>query len=105
MKSCPTNAVQSSKIHNGFDMAGFRFQTRQMSLSHTCSIGFKSGNKLGQGRPAMHVLLIFVFLDDAVTVQSCNVISEHNVLAIYTSGACSKIMKLFTLWHPMHTFA
>ena len=20
-------------------------------------------------------------------------------------GACSKIMKLFTLWHPMHTFA
>ena len=28
-------------------------------------------------------LLIFVFLDDASKVRSCNVISEHLVLAIY----------------------
>ena len=28
------------------------------------------------------VLLIFVFLDDASTVKTCNVISEHHVLAI-----------------------
>ena len=33
MKSCPTHAVESSKIHNSFDTAGFRFQTRQQSLS------------------------------------------------------------------------
>ena len=49
MNSCPTHAVESSKIRNGFDPAGFRFQKRQPSLSHTCSIGFKSGNKLGRG--------------------------------------------------------
>ena len=53
MKSCPTHAVVSSKIHNGFDTAGSRFQTLQPSLSHTCSIGFKSGNKLSPGRLAM----------------------------------------------------
>ena len=51
--SCPTHAVESSKIHNGFDMAASRFQTCQPSLSHTCSIGSKSGNKLGRGRLAM----------------------------------------------------
>ena len=39
MKSCPTHAVESSKIQNGFDAAGSRFQTRQPSLSHTCSMG------------------------------------------------------------------
>ena len=53
MKSCPTHAVEPDKIHNCFDTAGSRFQTRQPSLSHTCSIGFKSGNKLGRGRLAM----------------------------------------------------
>ena len=53
MKSCPFHAVESGKIHNGFDMAGSGFQTRQPSLSHTCLIGFKSGNKLGRGRLAM----------------------------------------------------
>ena len=31
---------------------------------------------------ASNVLLIFVFLDDASKVRSCNVISEHHVLAI-----------------------
>ena len=46
-------AVESSKIHNGFDTAGFRFLTRQSSLSNTCSIGPKSGNKLSRGRLAM----------------------------------------------------
>ena len=80
MKSCPTHAVESSKIHNGFETTGYWFQTRQPSLSNTCSIGFKSGNKLGRGR--LDVLLIFVFLDDASTVRSRNVISEHHVLAI-----------------------
>ena len=53
MKSCPTHAVESSKIHNCFDTAGSRFNTRQPSLSHTCSKGFKSGNKLGRGRLVM----------------------------------------------------
>ena len=53
MKSCPTHAVESSKIYNGFDTAGSRFQTRQLSLSHMCSIGFKSGNKLSRGILAM----------------------------------------------------
>ena len=77
MKSCPTHAVESSEIHNVFDTAGSGFQTRQPSLSHTCSIGFKSSNKLGGGR-----LSIFVFLDDVSTVKSCNVISEHHILAI-----------------------
>ena len=37
MKSCPTPAVESSKIPNGFDKAGFWFQTCQPSLFHTCS--------------------------------------------------------------------
>ena len=32
MKSCPTHAVESSIIHNGFDTAGFQFQTRQPSF-------------------------------------------------------------------------
>ena len=49
MKSCPTHAVESSEIHNGFDITGSRFQTRQLSLSQTCSIGFKSGNMLSRG--------------------------------------------------------
>ena len=48
-----THAVESSKIHNCFDTAGFRFKTRQPSLSHTCLIGFESGNKLNRGRLAM----------------------------------------------------
>ena len=82
MKSCPTPAVESSKIHNGFDMAGSQFQTQWTSLSHICSIGFKSSNKLGRGRLAMFCWF-FVFLDDASKVRSCNVISEHHVLAIY----------------------
>ena len=53
MNSCPAHAVESSKIHNGFDTARFLLQTRQLSLSHTCSIGFKSGNKLSCGRLAV----------------------------------------------------
>ena len=53
IKSCPTHAVESGKIHNGFDSAGSRFQTRQLSLSHMCLIGFKSSSKLGCGRLAM----------------------------------------------------
>ena len=53
MKSCPTPAVESSEIHNGIDTAGSLFQTSQPSLSHTCSIGLKSSNKLGHGRLAM----------------------------------------------------
>ena len=36
MKSCPTYEVESCKIHNGFDTAGSRFQTRQPSLSLMC---------------------------------------------------------------------
>ena len=81
MQSCPTHAVESSKIHNGFDTVGSQFQTRQPSLSHTCSIGFKSGNKLGRGRLAMFSCF-FLFLHDASTLRSCNVISRHHVLAI-----------------------
>ena len=53
LKSCPTHAVKSSKIHNGFDTAGSRYKTPQPSLSHRRLIGFKSGNKLGRGRLAM----------------------------------------------------
>ena len=39
--------------------------------------------RVRQARPwkTNDVLLIFVFLDDASTVRSCNVISEHHVLA------------------------
>ena len=37
IKSCLTPAVESSKIHNGFEKAGFWFQTCQPSLFHTCS--------------------------------------------------------------------
>ena len=59
MKSCPTHEVASSKIHNGFDMAGSGFQTRQLSLSHTCSIGFKSSNKLGGERLAMFCQFLY----------------------------------------------
>ena len=81
MKSCPTHAVESSKIHNDFDAAGSWFKTRQPSLSHTCLIGFKSGNKLDRWKTS-NVLLISVFLDDASTVRFCNVISEHHALAI-----------------------
>ena len=76
MKYCPTPAVESSKIRNGLETAGFQFHTRQPSLSYTCSIGFKSSNKTSD------VLLIFVFLDDASKVRSRNVFSEHHVLAI-----------------------
>ena len=36
MKSLPFHAVESSKIHNGFNTAGFQFQTRHPRLSHTC---------------------------------------------------------------------
>ena len=53
MKSCPTYAVVSIKIHNGYETAGSRLKTRQPSLSHMCSIGFKSSNKLGSGSPVM----------------------------------------------------
>ena len=59
MKSCATHAVESSKIHNGFDAAGSRFQTRQPSLSHTCLIGFKSSNKLSRGRLAMFCWFLY----------------------------------------------
>ena len=52
MISCPSPAVESS-FHNGFDTAGSWFQARQPSLSHTCLIGFNSGNKLGHGILAM----------------------------------------------------
>ena len=57
MKSCPTH--ESSKIHNGFDTAGSWFKTRQPGLSHTCSIGFKSGNKLGRGRLTMFCWFLY----------------------------------------------
>ena len=80
MQSCPTHAVESSKIHNGFDMSGSWFKTRQLSLPHTCSIGFKS--EQARRWKTSDVQLIFVFLDIASTVGSCNVISEHHVLAI-----------------------
>ena len=59
MKPCPTHAVESSEIHSVFDTAGFRFQTRQPSLSYTCSIGFKSGNKLGRGRLTMFCWFLY----------------------------------------------
>ena len=59
MKSCPIPAVESSKIHSGFDTAGSGFQTRQPSLSHTCSIGFKSRNKLNRGRLAMFCRFLY----------------------------------------------
>ena len=54
-----THAVEASKIHNGFDTAGSWFQTRQPSLSTTCSIRFKSGNKLGGGRLAMFCWFLY----------------------------------------------
>ena len=59
----PTHAVESRKIHNGFDTDGSGFQAR---------------------RPweTSDVPLIFVLLDDASKVRSCNFISEHHVLAI-----------------------
>ena len=81
MKSCPYHAVESNKIHNGFETAVSQFETRQLSLSHTYSIGLKSNNKLSRGKTS-DVLLIFVFLDDASTLRSCNVVLEHHVLAI-----------------------
>ena len=59
MKSCPTHAVESSKMHNGFDTAVYRFKTRQLSLSHAFSIGFKSGNKLGHGMLAMFCWFLY----------------------------------------------
>ena len=59
MKPCPSHAIESSKIYNSFDKAGFPFKTRQPSLSHTCSIGFKSGNKLGRGRLAMFCRFLY----------------------------------------------
>ena len=73
MKSSPTPAAESSKILNDFDTAGSRFQTRQRSLSHTCSVGFKSSS-------TSDVQFIFVFFDDARSVRSYNVISEHHFL-------------------------
>ena len=59
MKSCSTHAVESSKFSNGFDTAGSRVNTRLPSLSHTCSIGFKSGNKLGDWRLAMFCWFLY----------------------------------------------
>ena len=53
MKSCPTHAVESSKINKGFGTASSQLQTRQPSLYHMCLIGFKSGNKLHCGRLAL----------------------------------------------------
>ena len=76
MKSYPIPAVESSKIHNGFDKAGFRFQTHKLSLSHTYLIGF-----IWQWK-ASNVLLIYVLFNHASNVSSCYAISEHNVLAI-----------------------
>ena len=52
-KTCPTHAEESSKIHIGFDMAGSWLKKCQPSLSHTCSIWFKSCIKLGHRRLAM----------------------------------------------------
>ena len=74
MKSCPTHAVESSKIHNGFDTAGSRFQTRQPSLSHT----FDRVQVRQQARPwqTKDVLLIFVFLEDASTVAIFHILSS-----------------------------
>ena len=79
MKSCPS-AVESSKIHNGFDMAGSWFQTRQPSLSHTCSIGLSPATSSAVEDQRYSVF--FVFLNDVSTVRSCNAISEYHVLAI-----------------------
>ena len=76
MKSCPTAAVESSKIHNGFDTAGSRFQTHQPRLSHT----FDRVQVRQQAQPWKTCDVLF--LDDASKVRSCNVISEHHVLAI-----------------------
>ena len=59
MKSWSAHAVQSSKIHNGFDTVASWFQTRQPSLSHTCSIGYKSSNKLRRGRLAMSCWFLY----------------------------------------------
>ena len=59
MRPCTTPAVESSKIHNGYDMACSWFPTRQLSLSHMCSIGFRSGNKLGRGRLAMFCWFLY----------------------------------------------
>ena len=81
MKTCPTPAVESGKIHNGFDTAGSRFQTRQPSLSHTCTIGFKSGNKLGHGTLAMFCLFLYSSMM-LVKWGLENFISEHDILAI-----------------------
>ena len=82
MESCPTPAVESSKIHNGFDMAGSRFQTRQPTkvVPHM----HDRVQVRQQARPwkTSDVLLIFVFLDDASKERSCNIILEHHVLAI-----------------------
>ena len=81
MKSCPTHAVESSKIRNGFDTAGSRFHTRQPSLFHTCFDRVQVWQQVWPWKTS-DFQLIFVFLDDASTVRSCKVISEHHILAI-----------------------
>ena len=53
MKSCPTHAVESSKIRNGFDMAGFPVSNTSIELVPHVLDRVKSGNKLGRGRLAM----------------------------------------------------
>ena len=81
MKSCPTHAVESSEIHNGFDTAGSRFSNTSAKLVPNA---FDRVQVRQQARPweTSDILLNFVFLDDASTVRSCYVISEHHILAI-----------------------
>ena len=80
IKSCPTHAVESRKIHNGFGtlVPGLKH------VSRACPTVFDRVQVLQQAPPwkTSDVMLIFVFLDDASTVRSCNVILEHHVLAI-----------------------
>ena len=82
MKSCPTHAVESSKIHNGFDTSGSRFQTCQQSLSHV----FDRVQVWQQAWPwkTIDVLLIFVYLDD--------VIEYSEVLQCHLGAPCSGLL-------------
>ena len=85
MKSCPTHAVEPCKIHNGFDTAGSRFKNTSAEL---VPLVFDRVQVRQRARPwkTSDVLLIFVFLDDASTVRSCNVISEHRVHCLYRAS-------------------
>ena len=63
MKSCPTPAVEFSKIQNGFDTAGSLFQKTSAELVPHM---FDRVQVQQQARPwkTSDVLLIFVFLDE-----------------------------------------